>query len=1275
MKAVTSLPRSLSSCRSLRAVIAVGLGLAVSQNAVAQRQLGTDVSGYQPSINWTTAKNAGVVFAWAKATEGTGYVNPDFTAQESGAKGVGIYIGAYHFARPSSHPNITGSNSADSEASYFWSTAGSYVKNGGGYCVPMLDWEDTGATVAAGFTVTQLSQWVNEWCTSVSNYARANGVYGMKPVVYTGVWYSAPSGTYPGLNSSVTIWPDWIAAYPYCNSSGSICGTPHPLTDSGPSSSYPWSTWQIWQYGNTNWSGGDSDVSAGNLSAFMQTFVIGVGVPSITNQPATQTVLAGSNVTFTVGVSGATPLYYQWHFNGTNLVGATTSTLIRYNAQLANAGSYTVTVTNSYGSTNSATAVLTVHAPPVITAQPTNVVTGVGMPASFSVGVSGSTPFSYKWTFNGAALSGATASTLTVAASPTNSGSYAVVVTNLYGTVTSSNAVLTAMDPFITNQPQSVTVAAGAPAAFGVGAAGTPPLSYSWAKNGVVLTNGGTLSGQGSTVLRISSAQVQDVGTYTVTVSNLNGSVLSSNAVLTAAYAPVVAMQPVGQAVPAGSIVVLNVTLLGPQPIFYQWRLGTNNLADGGEFIGSATASLTISNVQTWDQGAYSVVATNAYGSATSSNALVTLWPLLAWGAGTNNPGTAPNYGQCIVPAGLSNVTAVAGGLFHSLALLGDGTVAAWGAGQTNKGSVPYVGQAIVPANLSNAVSVAAGYYHSLALISDGTVVAWGAGTTNTGVAPQYGQSIVPAGLSNVVDIAAGASHSLAAKSDGTVVAWGSGTTGSGISPDYGQAIVPSGLSNVVAVSAGTYHSLALSADGTVTAWGAGTTNSGVSPQYGQCVVPASVSNAVMIAAGGYFSLALLSDGTVVGWGDNTYGQTTPPAGLSNVVAIAAGRYNGLALKCDGTLVAWGAGLTNAGSAVNAGQSIIPPCLTNAIAVSGGASHSLAVEGSGSPVLTVQPPSRTVPAGTNVLYVAMAAGAQPLSYQWQLDGTNLAGATASALNLAAVQFDDAGQYSVIVTNSLGAATSSNALLTVLSGPVITQQPLDQTVGVAAPFVFTVVAGGTPPFTYQWQFNSGPIDGATGSSYGLSSADPTNAGTYSVVVFNNYGAAPSSNAVLTVVTAPDITMQPSNQTVLAGGSASFSVQATSQAPLDYQWYFNQTNLLAVPDSPLLSLSGVQAAQAGGYSVVVSNIGGSITSSLALLTVLVPSPILVSPSLTEEGGFQVGVAGEPGSNYVIEASTNLSDWTPLETNTSPFTFTDPGAGSLDLPLRFYRARPLP
>src|SRR5438105_11208432 len=162
-----------------------------------QRPLGADVSGYQPaSINWSPATNAGVKFAWSKATEGTGYINPNFAGQVAGATAAKVYIGAYHYARPGLHPNITGANSADSEAAYFWSTAGPYIKNGGAYLMPMLDWEDVGTsgqpatdpTVANGFTASQMSQWLNEWCIAVSNTARASGVI-VNPVVYTGTWY------------------------------------------------------------------------------------------------------------------------------------------------------------------------------------------------------------------------------------------------------------------------------------------------------------------------------------------------------------------------------------------------------------------------------------------------------------------------------------------------------------------------------------------------------------------------------------------------------------------------------------------------------------------------------------------------------------------------------------------------------------------------------------------------------------------------------------------------------------------------------------------------------------------------------------------------------------------------------------------------------------------------------------------------------------------------------------------------------------------------------
>ena len=321
----------------------------------AQRPLGTDVSNYQPSINWTTVKNAGVTFAWAKATEGLTYTSPSFVAQENGAKNAGIYIGAYHFARPSTHPNITGANSADSEANFFWSVASNYVKGSGTYMIPMLDWEDPNATVAAGFTVTQMSQWVNQWCNTVSNLARANGVT-LKPIVYTGVFFSQPSSTYPGLNTTVTTWPSWIASYP---------GNPN-VQGGGPPSSYPWATWNLWQYADTNWSGGDSDVFNGTAAGLATLVIGGLSAPAIASQPRLHRAIeAGTNFSFTVIANGLAPLKYQWFQNGSAVPNATNLTLSLTNAQAVNSGFYSLAITNSSGSVTSTPVSLLVYPPQV----------------------------------------------------------------------------------------------------------------------------------------------------------------------------------------------------------------------------------------------------------------------------------------------------------------------------------------------------------------------------------------------------------------------------------------------------------------------------------------------------------------------------------------------------------------------------------------------------------------------------------------------------------------------------------------------------------------------------------------------------------------------------------------------------------------------------------------------------------------------------------------------------------------------------------------------
>jgi GH25 family lysozyme M1 (1,4-beta-N-acetylmuramidase) len=336
----------------------------ISTSALAQdRPMGTDVSSFQGSnLNWVTIKNDGIFFAWTKATEGpTGYYyDADFVTNEVKAKAAGVLIGAYHYAHPSLDTNITGANSADTEAQYFWSKASNYVVAGGSYLVPMLDWEDP-AVSSPNQTVTSMSAWANEWCSDISNYARAQGVI-LRPVIYTGESYGAT-----WLNSSVTIWPNWIAAYPYGNSTTGY-GDPRPQVDS-PGGYSPWPTWDMWQYGDTNWSGGDSDVFNGTTNQFLSLFLVGsTNAPHITTNLISMTVAQGSNVTLSLSVSGGTPLYYRWLFDGTN-VGSVTNyntNSVQYvlpNVQLTDAGAYSVQISNANGNVVSPTAFLSVTAP------------------------------------------------------------------------------------------------------------------------------------------------------------------------------------------------------------------------------------------------------------------------------------------------------------------------------------------------------------------------------------------------------------------------------------------------------------------------------------------------------------------------------------------------------------------------------------------------------------------------------------------------------------------------------------------------------------------------------------------------------------------------------------------------------------------------------------------------------------------------------------------------------------------------------------------------
>jgi hypothetical protein len=724
---------------------------------------------------------------------------------------------------------------------------------------------------------------------------------------------------------------------------------------------------------------------------------------------------------------------------------------------------------------------------------------------------------------------------------------------------------------------------------------------------------------------------------------------------------------------------------------FVKRKVMKNRLAENVQsssafgFVFSIAVSLCLSaptlhaNIITWGTNtASSAITPNVLGAKAIAAgywhnlAIKSTNSVVAWGLNA--------YGQTNVPAGLKAV-AVAAGRDHSLALTTNGTVVGWGINNTYSGDPDYFGQADVPPGLSNVIAIAAGGFHSAALRNDGTVVCWGYNF--------YGQTNVPADLTNAIAIACGNAFSLALRSDGTVEGWGDDF--------YEQIDIPLDLTNVIAIAAGGFHGVALKADGTVESWG--------DDFYGQLDSPADLTNAVAIAGGYLHSLAVRGDGTAVGWGDNTYNQVTSTtngvATLRRVTAVAGGYGHSLALTNDSPLITgdlpttW---TTNAGSKVTFTVAAVGaitlsykwwfsgtntpigtgnPLVLNSVGTNNIGSYFVTVSNTvgtvtssvvtlilvdaGSPVITTNPAGKTVNIGSNVTFTAAALGAAPLNYQWWLTQTNfgetnvtsnpITDATNTTYTVNNAQAVDAGSYFVVVSNALGTATSANAILVVRVPPAITSDlPASITTNSGTTVRFTIGVTGTTPFTYKWRFNNTPI-ATNGNTLTLNNVTTNKSGTYFVVVTNSVGSVTSQVSTLTVFdsgngTPPIIVTNPASKTVNIGSNVVFSVGATGDAPLSYQWWLAQTNSGQTngPANPITdatntsyTVNNAQPADAGSYFIVVTNLAGSATSSIAILTVRLPPtitndlPANITSNAYSTVRFSVGVSGTAPFGY--------------------------------------------
>ena len=913
---------------------------------------------------------------------------------------------------------------------------------------------------------------------------------------------------------------------------------------------------------------------------------------------------------------------------------------------------------------------------PWIAREPLNQIAYSGTKVELSVGAVGSPTLNYQWQVNGTNLPSTSHEFLILTnVQPADSAIYNVVVTNRYGTVESTDAVLTVVTsaPIIVASPTSQSVFGGSNAAFTVTAAGSMPISYQWQFNG---TN---LPGATGNELLLTNAQMNEAGAYSIVVSNSFGAVISSNVALN--VVPLMfASPPQSQAVLAGRTATFSVVLAGQNPFQYQWQFNGTNLP------GATANPLVLTNVQMNQAGAYAVIASNLFGEATSSNAALTVIPLMitnqpqgqiaAVGSTTSFSVAASGPGpfsyqwlfQSVNVAGATNSTLVLtnvqqnqsgvyavivsnplGAVTSSNASLAVVHIVIWG-------NFAYGGSALtnVPASATNVIALAAGDTHCVGLKADGTVVAWGSGSA--------GQTNIPIGLTNAVSVAAGSTHSLALKRDGTVAEWGI------MYPGSAPVTVPSDATNIVALALGpgAQHALALRADGTVLDWG--------NANYGLTNIPTTARDIVAVAAGGTYCLALRADGTVVQWGAGSEGAGLPsiPVAATNIVAIATSWYGNAALRADGTVLVWGSintpppapysNLTNVldlacpfdGYVANSDilalrrngtmaeySSGVPAYPTNHItAIAAGSYNAFAVVGDGPPIFSGMPVNRTVPSGLHAYFRMVAAGSMPMRYQWTSTGTNLPGATNSVLVLTNVQPSLAGSiYTLVASNSYGMATSGPVMLNEEPSEVYVQASSISAV-VAQNVTLTASEIGQGPFNYQWQFDGTNLFAATNLVFTITNIQPPAAGTYSILMSNSFGVVTNS---LWLTVAPTIITSPvQNQIAFPKGSATFNLGLQSRIPVSYQWQFNGSNLEGATNVSL-NLTNLQYAQAGTYSVTYYDSFETVTNSATLGVVPVaawgyPDQQSVPPDLTNV----IAIACGDAYGLALESDGRVADW---------------------------------
>lgn len=948
-----------------------------------------------------------------------------------------------------------------------------------------------------------------------------------------------------------------------------------------------------------------------------------VGNPVVfTAQPMSQVIARGDSVEFYVSATGL-PRGFQWTFNGAPLPGETKSWLSLSNVQAAAAGSYAVTAWNDFGSAQSLPALLTVLEPVVITTPPLSQSAALGAAVSFSVAATGAGPLHYEWVFNGAVIPGATNQTLVLpAVTSGHAGSYAVRVWNTASTVLSLPAVLTVgSPPVILTQPVDLTVAAGGTAVLSVTATGGLGLTYRWVHNGA------QIPGLAGPLLTLTNVHLSDAGDYRVTVADDNGAVESAVARLTVTPPAL----PFNDMFSDAALLSGVTYLAGTGSTVGATREGEEPLHDGKKSARTVWLS--------WTAPVSGLVKMSTMGSDFDT--------LLAVYTGTALP--------------------------DLVRVASDDDIS-----ETNQASaVAFQAQAGVTYRIAvGGHLLAAGNIRlELELVPANSI-------PPTFLSHPQNRTVAPGGDADmIVDFSASETVQLQWMFLGATMANGNSISNAlrGVTEEmvgryrvkmttptnvlysrWGELQINSrGLSNVMAqdklggaLAYGQVLSAGVAAPATATANGKGAAKSGGSGSHGYTTTQifstvgagSDPGEPMHCGLGGGHSQWYLYQAETNG----TLRIDTEGSNFDTVLAVYIGPGDSYST------------LTNVACDNNSGSNGLSSAVT--FQATQGTMYWIAVDGVGSAVgtvhlhlnlgspvsLTTQPADKTVLSGTNVAFTVSAAGMTNHTYQWRFGGTNISGATAATLNRTNVSAAHVGSYDVVVRNPINTVTSSVAALVVYSATInITNQPQDQFVNAGANVSFVVVASGAGVLRYQWRRNGTNLAGATNGTLTLNNVQATDAGVYAVSVSDNNGSRLSSNAVLTVQSAPVFTLHPASRTYGTGEVATLTAAATGVPAPAYQWWFNDAPLVGQTTATLV-LNGFDAAAEGQYFVQASNAAGVATSQPAEL--FLNAPLRFANVVWSGGTFSARVIGVTNASYIVQCSTNTSTWSNVATNQS-------------------------